>query len=138
MLPGRTARHLALTMLVSDGLLMMAGATRLAAGAERWAPVPVLDRGRMGHTVARPGGQRAYRAEGAARAISILDSRTGALLKTIPTSFRVDLLAISEDNRWLYGMSPHADAIIVIDLRTDYVVGAIPIRPPPPPRREAL
>jgi len=87
----------------------------------------------VGHTVALPGGQRAYRAEGGARAVSVLDSGTGAVLETITTGFRVDLLAISEDSRWLYGMSSRAEAIVVIDLVSDQVVGSIPIRPPAPP-----
>jgi DNA-binding beta-propeller fold protein YncE len=88
--------------------------------------------------VALPGGQRAYRAEGGAYAVSVLDSRTGAVLKTIPTAFRVDLLALSEDNRWLYGMSPRAEAIVVIDLVSDQVVGTILTRPPAPPAVDGL
>lgn len=133
MLAGKWLRQLAPMALVGLSLLGLSGITGAALGPGPPGPVPVLDHGRLGHTVALPGGQRAYRAEGISHAVSVLDTRTGAVLRTIPTGFRVDLLALSEDNRWLYGMSPHADAIVVIDLVSDQVVGTIPIRPPAPP-----
>jgi hypothetical protein len=50
----------------------------------------------------------------------------------------VDLLAISEDSRWLYRMSPRAEAIIVIDVGSNRVVGTILMRPPAPPAPDAL
>lgn len=133
MLAGKWLRQLAPMALVGLGLLGLSGITGAALGPGPPGPVPVLDRGRVGHTVVLPDGRRAYRAEGGAQAISVLDSRTGEVVKTIPTAFRVDLLAISEDGRWLYGMSPRAEAIVVIDLVSDQVVGTIPIRPPAPP-----
>lgn len=132
MLAGKWPRQLPLTVLLGLVLLLVAGSPRWALASGPGGPVPVLDRGRVGHTVVLPDGRRAYRAEGGAQAISVLDSRTGEVVKTIPTAFRVDLLAISEDGRWLYGMSPRAEAIVVIDLVSDQVVGTIPIRPPAP------
>jgi len=138
MLAGKRPRPLALTILLGLGLLMVAGTTEAAPGPESGGPVPILDGGRLGHTVALPGGERTYRAEGKARAVSVLDPRTGAVLKTIPTAFRVDLLALSEDNRWLYGMSPHEDAIVVIDVGSNRVVGTILTRPPAPPAADGL
>jgi hypothetical protein len=50
----------------------------------------------------------------------------------------VDLLAISEDSRWLYGMSPYEDTIIVIDVGSNRVVGTILMRPPAPPAPDGL
>lgn len=138
MLAGKRPRPLALTILLGLGLLMVAGTTEAAPGPESGGPVPILDGGRLGHTVALPSGERTYRAEGKARAVSVLDPRTGAVLKTIPTAFRVDLLALSEDNRWLYGMSPRAEAIVVIDVSSDRVVGTIRIDPAVRPSPDAL
>lgn len=138
MLAGKWLRQLAPMALVGLSLLGLSGITGAALGPGPPGPVPVLDRGRVGHTVALPGGRRAYRAEGGAYAVSVLDSRTGAVLKTIPTAFRVDLLALSEDNRWLYGMSPRAEAIVVIDVVSDQVVGTILTRPPAPPAADGL
>lgn len=132
MLAGKWLRQLAPMALVGLSLLGLSGITGAALGPGPPGPVPVLDRG-GGHTVVLPDGRRAYRAEGGAQAISVLDSRTGEVVKTIPTAFRVDLLAISEDSRWLYRMSPRAEAIVVIDLVSDQVVGTILTRPPAPP-----
>ena len=138
MLADKWPRQLPLTVLLGLGLLLVAGSPRAALASGPGGPVPVLDRGRVGHTVALPGGQRAYRAEGGARAVSVLDSGTGAGLETITTGFRVDLLAISEDSRWLYGMSPYEDTIIVIDVGSNRVVGTILMRPPAPPAPDGL
>jgi len=131
MLADKWPRQLPLTVLLGLGLLLVAGSPRAALASGPGGPVPVLDRGRVGHAVVLPDGRRTYRAEGGAQAISVLE--TGEVVKTIPTGFRVDLLAISEDSRWLYGMSSRAEAIVVIDLVSDQVVGSIPIRPPAPP-----
>jgi len=138
MLADKWPRQLPLTVLLGLGLLLVAGSPRAALASGPGGPVPVLDRGRLGHMVALPSGERTYRAEGKARAVSVLDPRTGAVLKTIPTAFRVDLLALSEDNRWLYGMSPHEDAIVVIDVGSNRVVGTILTRPPAPPAADGL
>lgn len=138
MLAGKLSRQLAPMALVGLSLLGLSRITGAALGPGPAGSVPVLDRGRVGHTVALPGGQRAYRAEGGTRAVSVLDSGTGAVLETITTAFRVDLLAISEDSRWLYGMSPYEDTIIVIDVGSNRVVGTILMRPPAPPAPDGL
>ena len=67
MLADKWPRRLPLTVLVGLGLLLLARIPGPALGAE--GPVLALDRGRVGHTVALPGGQRAYRAEGGAHAL---------------------------------------------------------------------
>ena len=69
MLADKWPRQLPLTVLVGLGLLLLAGIPGPALGAGLKGPVPVLDRGRVGHTVALPDGQRAYRAEGGAHAL---------------------------------------------------------------------
>ena len=69
MLADKRPRQLPLTVLAGLGLLLLAGIPSAALGSRPGGLIPVLDRGPVGHTVALPGAQRAYRAEGGAHAL---------------------------------------------------------------------
>lgn len=109
----------------------------VASGRPAWAYDP-LDPGtrvgRPGHIVHSHDGTRAYRANGAPRGISVLEPDTLRVLREIATDQPVDLVALSQDGRWLYGMSPRADHLVVIETATERIVGRIPLRLPGAPR----
>jgi hypothetical protein len=87
-----------------------------------------------GHVVHTHDGARAYRANGAWRGIGVLDPRTLRVLREIAHGEAVDLVALSEDGRWLYGMSPSAEHILVIETATERIVGRLPLLFPRLPR----
>jgi DNA-binding beta-propeller fold protein YncE len=86
--------------------------------------------GKPGHVVHSHDGTRAYRANGARRGISVLDPRTLHVVREIAVEESVDLVALSQDGQWLYGISPRASHIIVIETATDRIVGRLPLRSP--------
>lgn len=79
-------------------------------------------------------GTRAYRANGAELSISVLDPRTLRVVREIATEEPVDLVALSQDGQWLYGMSPRAEHMVVIETATERIVGRLPLLAPRPPR----
>jgi DNA-binding beta-propeller fold protein YncE len=87
-----------------------------------------------GHVVHSHDGARAYRANGTRRGIGVLDPRTLRVLREIATGERVDLVALSEDGRWLYGVSLQADHIVVVETATERIVGRLPLLLPRPPQ----
>lgn len=106
-------------------------------GRPAWAHDP-LDPGtrigKPGHVVHSHDGTRAYRANGGPGGIGVLEPGTLRVLREIATDQTVDLVALSQDGRWLYGMSPRADHLVVIETATERVVGRIPLRPPRAPQ----
>lgn len=84
--------------------------------------------GRPGHVAHSHDGTRTYRANGARQGISGVDPRTERIVREIATGESVDLVALSLDGQWLYGMSPRADHIVVIEVATDRIVGRLPLR----------
>ncbi len=96
---------------------------------------PLTPTARIGlprHQVHSHDSARVYRADGEGYGIRVLESGTSRVLREIVTDEPVDLVALSPDGRWLYGVSPRADHLLVIDVATERIIGRIPLASPRP------
>lgn len=107
-------------------LLAATGGVRRALAQDPLDPGTRI--GRPGHIVRSHDGTRAYQANGDRHGIRVLDPRTLRVEREIATDEPVDLLALSQDGQWLYGISSRADHVVVIETATDRVVGRLPLR----------
>lgn len=85
----------------------------VAGPGRAWADDPLASGtrlGRPGHLVHSSDGTRVYRANGAP-GITVLE-RGLRVLREIVTDEPVDLLALSQDGRWLYRISPRAAYLV--------------------------
>ncbi len=71
--------------------------------------------------------RKAYVAHGAANVVSVIDTTTGTVMRTVSVGARPARVAITRDGRRAYVTNGDSDSISVIDTASDTVIATIPV-----------